>query len=522
MKHDTDDEQPYSMREMRRLLEAPLRRPWLVAIPLLVCLVLAVAVSLSLAPRYRSSTLILVAPDQMPSEFVSKMNTESIGQRLLTLRQEVQSRTRLEEVARALDPYGMIGREPIIQTIEKMRAAVKVTIKGKDAFSIEFEHTDPKMAMLVADRLTTLFMEDVVGERERQVSQAYQFIESQLEEARQELQVKEEALRDFKQRHMGTLPEQVNSNLATLQRLQLEHQTVAEALAKANETLLLLESGLTVSGTRAPGADGAQMGPAQTLAALRVQLQQFLARYTPEHPDVLALKARIANLEKQVQATAEAAAEAEPDAAPEALDPAQALARAQIIKARNDVERHQQRLAEVEQEIARFQARVEATPQREQEIRTLTRDYQQLGENYAELLSKKLEAEMSAKLEQYSKGQQFRVIDPAYLPERPSFPNHWLFALGGGLCGLLLGTGLTVVVDFLDPTVKDLEDVRDLLPFPVVAVMPYVRPKDARRLAAAHESPNASATRPPDGVKAQKGRRRAVPFRPRLRGGKRR
>ena len=226
------------VRELRRLAEAPLRRPWLVIVPLVLSLGIAVALSLLLPPRYSSSTLILVAPDPMPSNLVPQMNTERISRRLQTLRQEVQSRTRLEMVARELDPYGTVGKEPLINTIERMRDAVAVQVKGNDAFSIAFEHRDPKMAMLVADRVTTLFMEEVAGARERQVSTAYEFIEKQLQDARQQLEEKENALRDFKEQHMGQLPEQVQANLATLQRLQLEQQTIADGLRKATDALL--------------------------------------------------------------------------------------------------------------------------------------------------------------------------------------------------------------------------------------------------------------------------------------------
>ena len=172
--------QPYSMRELQRLAEAPLRRPWLVLVPLVLVLAGAVGSSFLIAPRYRSSTLILVAPDQMPANFMPQISTERMARRLQTLRQEIQSRTRLETVARDLDPYGTLGKEPLISTIERMRGAVTVSVKGNDAFSIEFEHRDPRMAMLVADRLTTLFMEEVAGGRERQVAEAYQFIESQM------------------------------------------------------------------------------------------------------------------------------------------------------------------------------------------------------------------------------------------------------------------------------------------------------------------------------------------------------
>ena len=457
------------MRELQRLAEAPLRRPWLLIVPLLLSLGVAVALSFLLPPRYRSSTLILVAPDPMPSNLVPQMTTEKVGRRLATLRQEVQSRTRLETVAREFDPYGTLGKQPLINTIERMRDAVTVTVKGNDAFSIEFEHPDPKMAMLVADRLTTLFMDEVVGASSRQVSNAYEFIEQQLQDARQQLEQKETALRDYKEQHMGQLPEQVQANLATLQRLQLEQQTTAESLRKATDALLLLQS-VDSGSDVTPGTGGAP----DSLSAMRALLSQLKTRYTDQHPDVRALKSRIDALEK-------AQAGAAPGAPP--IDPVAAALQQRVREARLEVQSQRERLADVDRRIAAFQARVEAAPRREQEILGLTRDYQKLSENYTQLLSKKLDAEMASRLEQQQKGQQFRILDPAYLPEKPSFPNRGLFALAGLLLGLLLGASLAVVVDVLDPTIKDAESVAAAFSFPVLAVIPYVKPREQVRLA---------------------------------------
>jgi polysaccharide chain length determinant protein (PEP-CTERM system associated) len=422
-------------------------------------------------PRYSSSTLILVAPEQVPANFIPQMVTERVARRLQTLRQEVQSRTRLETVARELDPYGTLGKEPLINTIERMRSATTVTVKGNDAFGIEFEHTDPKMAMLVADRLTTLFMEEVAGARERQVSEAYQFIDSQMQEARQRLEEKETALAEYKQRHMGQLPEQTQANLATLQRLQLEQQSMADNLRKAMDAQLLLEAGSQAAG----GAPGGAAEP-DPLAVLRAQLAQLRTRYTDKHPDVKALVSRIAALESAAPTAAA------PSAPP--VDAAAEAAQRRVEQARLEVQELRRRLAEVDKRIAAFQARVEAAPEREQEIVGLTRDYQKLSESYTQLLSKKLEAEMASHLEQRYKGQQFRVIDPAYLPVQPSFPNRRLFALAGALAGLLLGVGLAVVIDHLDPTFKEADEASTALNLPVLALIPYVRRRDQRRLAA--------------------------------------
>jgi polysaccharide chain length determinant protein (PEP-CTERM system associated) len=335
------------------------------------------------------------------------------------------------------------------------------------------------MAMLVADRLTTVFMEEVVGSRQKQVSTAFEFIEKQLQDARQQLEEKEAALRDYKEKHMGQLPEQVEANLSTLQRLQLEQQSVADSLRKAQDTLLVIES------ARAPeAAPAGATPPPDSLTGMRALLAQLRTRYTDEHPDVKALQSRIEAMEK-ASATAAAAAAAEPNAPPPdpALAAAVAAQQLRLREARIEVQSLRSRLVEVDQRIAAFQARVEAAPRREQEILGLTRDYQKLSENYSQLLSKKLDAEMASRLEQQEKGQEFRVLDPAFMPERPSFPNRPLFAVAGVLVGLLLGVGLAVAIDVLDPTMKDAATVADTFSFPVLAVIPYVKPREQMRLA---------------------------------------
>jgi succinoglycan biosynthesis transport protein ExoP len=452
-------------QELRRLVEAPLRRPGHVLVPFVLVLGAGIALSFVLPKRYVSSTLILVAPDKLPESFVPTMATERIAKRLQTMRQEILSRTRLERVARELDPYKSLDKEPIVQTIERMRDAIKVNVKGADAFSIEFEHPDPQVAMLVTDRLTSLFMEEVVGARERQVADAYDFIESQLAESRKELEGKDAELRRYKEKHMGTLPEQMVSNLSTLQRLQLEQQSLAESLRKAIDQQIVLEgsarSAAAAAGTAAP-AD---------LPALRSQLAQLRLRYTDEHPDVQALVARIAELQQ-----------ARPVSTGSGLEAGDDEPRTRVDQARREVALLREQQADLERRMAQFSARVETAPRTEQEIQSLTRDYQKLSENYSALLAKKLDAQMASRLERRSKGEQFRIVDPAFLPVKPSFPDHFTFALWGGLLGLLIGLALAVSADFLDPSVRDVRALETALPFPVVGVIPHIGRRQIRRI----------------------------------------
>lgn len=450
---------PHGPRSLADYAEIPLRRPLHMLVPLCLVMTVAVAASLLVPSKYRSSTLILVESEKVPESFVPNMATESSSKRLMTIRQEVLSRTRLERVVSELDPYRTLGKEPMTVAVERMREAIEISVKGNDAFRIDYVHRHPQTAMVVANRLATLFIEEVSRGREEQVAGAYRFIEAQLTEARQELEKRERTVRSYKEQHMGTLPEQMTANLSTLQRLQLEHQAVVESVRTAVERLRQLESD--------PAAAAAGTDPvAQELAQLRTQLVTLRLRYTEEHPDIKALVGRVARLEQQM---------ARAEGAPSPRSP--------LEEARAEVKRLKGRQDELERRMGVFQARVEHSPRTEQELGTLNRDYQKLNEHYLRLLDKKLDAQAAADREKRWRGEHFRVLDPANLPEQPVFPNRLRFLAVGLVLGLLAGAGLCLVAEQLDHSINRVDELEAVISVPVLATIPHVaRPPALRRV----------------------------------------
>jgi uncharacterized protein involved in exopolysaccharide biosynthesis len=128
----------------------------------------------------------------------------------------------------------------------------------------------------------------------------------------------------------------------------------------------------------------------------------------------------------------------------------------------------------LEQRIAEFQARVEQVPRTEQQLATLTRDYNKLHENYLALLNKKLEAQMAERLEKRWKGQNFRILDPADLPESPFSPNRPLLLTAGILLGLIAGLGASVGAELLDHSIKNVRELETVLPYPILATVPHI------------------------------------------------
>lgn len=457
-------------RELVEYLEAPLRRPLVALVPFVLIVTAAVVAGFLAPKRYQSSTLILAEPDKVPDSFVTKVSTESAQKRLDTLRQEIMSRTRLERVIRDVDPYSeTAGNEPLSDTLDRMRSSISISVKGNDAFAVEFVHTQPHKAMQVANRIATLFIEEAAKQREEQVEEAYEFIDSALQEARRQLEQKEEAVRRYKESHMGTLPEQLSANLSTLQGLQTQQQTLAESVRAARERQSALERNLSdqLRGTGTPGT--VSLDPFTEINQLRSQLAALRGRYTDEHPDVKLLLSRLASLEKSLEGTSEAS-----KSDTSGVDPAATLIRAQLEQVKREVAALQTKQADLDQRIAVYQARVEMGPRTEQEVATLTRDYQKLKDNYFSLLSKKHEAQMAAKLEQRWKGVQFRILDPAHVPERPVFPKRSLFVMAGIVLGLVVGLGAALAVEALDHSVKSVRELGIVLPYPLLATIPHV------------------------------------------------
>ena len=468
---DLEDAGEDSVRwsQVRHFLYAPVRRPLLVVLPWIGVLLLSAAALFVLPKKYMSSALVLVESEKVPESFIPKVATRDPAQRLEAVRPEILSRTRLERVLEETKPYPDIASKT--RAVDKMRESIVIYVSGNDGFNIQFYHRDPLKAQEVTDRLARLFIDETIKSRAQQVEGAVDFLVTQVKDARTELESKDAALRRYKEERMGKLPEQLDANLATMQMLQREMQMVEENLMFAREKQDALARGVERSSARVLPAASAPAGTAE-LAELNRTLAELRTRYKDTHPDVETMRSRVSRLEARL---AEArAAEAPAGEAPAQADPASSLTREQLESARLEVRKLEERRRDLEGRIAALRVNVEETPRTEQELATLTRDYKKLDENYTALLSKQLEAQMSGRLEQRWKGERFRMLDPASLPEKPVFPKPSLFLGLGAVLGLFVGLGAALTAEYLDPTVKDSEVLQAVQGYPVLASVPHL------------------------------------------------
>jgi uncharacterized protein involved in exopolysaccharide biosynthesis len=135
---------------------------------------------------------------------------------------------------------------------------------------------------------------------------------------------------------------------------------------------------------------------------------------------------------------------------------------------------------ELKQQVALYQRRIEDTPRREQELALLTRDYDLLKTNYQSLMDKKMQAQMAQNLERKQQGEQFKILDPARVPEKPVKPDRDKILLIGAVIGLALGLGLTWFRESMDQSFHTVSEVESYLELSVVAMIPNLKEEERK------------------------------------------
>ena len=467
------------------------RRKWLVISSILAGVMVAGVLCLVLPKSYRSSTLIVIENQKIPDDYVKGIGGASIEERLTMIQQQVMSRTLLSQIIEEFKLYeGQVEQEGLESTIEGMRKAIKVETVGTtgargksvEAITISFSHENPMTAMKVTAKLASLFIEENLKVREQLVTGVSDFLELELHDAQKALEAQEQAISQYKSKHIGLLPEQMEANLRSLDRLQTDLNATDELIHSLTDKVSLAEksikeyeaSGTThvASGTTATSHAG--MDPlVGRLRELERNLTTLLAaEYTETYPDIVETRQEIKSVKKQLAAKyGDPAKEKDGDAA-KTFDPYLR----ELIKQRNElrvevssVKDRRQRLAE---HIREFEHRVEQTPSREQDVMILMRDYENMQKNYQALLDKRLNAHVAENLEKRQKGEQFRVLDPANLPQTLDKPNRLLIMVLGLSGGCGLGVVLAIGLDQVNPTFKRREEVEMLPGMRVLAAIP--------------------------------------------------
>ena len=482
------DEQESVKRDYVAIL---IRRRWYLIAPLLICGLLGAVVAQVWPLLYKSEALILVEQQKVPEQYVMPNVITNLQTRLDAMTQQILSRTRLVSL---IEQFNLYPRErarlPMDDVVDRMHKNIDVSLvqtAGRQGdvtgFRITYLADNPRVAQRITNELTSMFIDESIRERTQQSTDTTEFLTSQLNDAQNDLAAQEAKLREYKMKFLGELPEQQTSNLQILSSLQAQLYAAEEALQRAEQQRTYLSAmreqyeALTTPQVTADGSillpGTVQKPPALvqaegTLLDLQKQLQQAQAMFGDRYPDVIQLKGQIADWKQTIQqleaestAKGSAAPKKDKTPAPAAGSPATRLSLAEIesrLKAL-EIETASDRkdVADIEARIKDVQARLSMTPVREQQLAEITRTYENSREQYQSLLQKKLQSELASNLDKRQQGEQFRILDPASLPQKA---EGRLQILGAGwVLGLCLGIGLAILREFAQARVHDENDL---------------------------------------------------------------
>jgi len=471
--------------EILKLFEIGWRRKWVILVPFLVIFLLVTVWALYQPNLYRSTSSIFIEPQKVPSEYVRSTVTTDIEGRMRSISQQLTSRTKLLKVIEKLDLYPEKVKkgappEVLVATMREDLTVENPNSRDGNFFMVHYIHKDPTKAMLAVSNLVSMFIQESLQVREQQAEGTTEFIEDELAKLKVTLEEQEQAVQRYKASFMGELPAQLEANLRILANLQVQMTSNQESQRELENRLMIVEqetsrlegemdlarSHLNEDGTKT--ISGTTLNQLVTqMDKLRASISNMESMYTSRHPDLVAAKRELARLEETFKkARADLAKSNSSNRKPAVADqiPVYSMELSNLRRQMTEVKPRLASLRTEEknlrQQITDYKKRIESTPLREQQLTQLTRDYENTKANYEDLLTKKMEAQMSENLEKRQKGEKFQILDPANFPEKPYLPNRPKLMALGLAGGLGAGIGLALLLEALFPAFYSLKQLQ--------------------------------------------------------------
>ena len=272
--------------------------------------------------------------------------------------------------------------------------------EAPDVLKLSFEYSNPKVAQQITGQLANNYIDEGYRERIQRAEDATRFLTAQVARSDAELEAKGKQVQDLERRYEGSLPEELEPNLAELGRLQ-------------NQLSMINQQITTQRLTPTAGGQPVAMTPEQELPVLQMKLAGLRAEYSDEYPDVIQLKEQIADLKQQIRNDRSAGA-ATSSASSDGVGN-------EAVSAQSGLE---SQAAMLSAQIGSLNARIAVTPVHGQELDALKRDYDALDTEYHNLLKKQLGAQLRLTLEERHQDERLRLLEVANLPTAPIRPNR--------------------------------------------------------------------------------------------------
>mgnify|MGYP000588963263 CR=1 FL=1 len=526
------------------------RHKYLVIIPALILIVVSAAVAYLLPATYKSEGLILIESQEIPHDLVRSTVTSYADQRIEIIKQRIITTS---NVMRIVNKYNLYPNErrksppsEIVDlfrenmVVEMVDATVTDPRSGRSkhasiAFTVSFLDKSSEFSQKVANELVTKFLTENVRTRTERASETQAFLEEEANKFQRKIQLLEKKIAEFKDEYSDSLPELLQFNLTSVERLQdeltvnrnqimtLKDQITTMTLEQANLQTYLASSPLIGNGNdrQSPSIESQliqtkidysrlnakyssnhpdviqlkrQIKSLETelgidssnkdeltveLRLVKQQLLELQQRYASNHPDVKALLAQVETIQSQLKKLDTKVSDVKlSDNKSDQLNPIHNPIYLQLNSKIDSSERETVRLrsrqVEVETKLADFEQRVVRTHQVQRAHDDLIRDHANNLAKYKELRAKQLEAELAQNLESENKGESFTLIEPPLVPTEAEKPNRPKILAIGVVVSIGTGLGLALLAEMLFGGVRGYNEITRITGLAPLVVLPII------------------------------------------------
>lgn len=434
-----------------------LNRGWRwIVVTSIVTAVSGVVAARFIPDHYEASADLLMSDSRIPDRFVPKTVEGAVAEQLEEIRGTVLTRRVLADVIRETGLYAdRLEKGSMSDLADQLRSDLTFTYTRNSnansiAVNVSLKGSDPEPVAKTVNAIADKMIDTAAASRSDKAKLTTRFMQREFERADEALRNHQRKLAEFRAQHRGSLPEQQDSTISKLERLEIQRRSLVLQINELEQRV-----------ARAARTGGSSGSPEDSeLAALHARLAKALAVYTDDHPTVISLRNQIKNYKSPSDGslgTEGSLVSLEENRRQEML--------AEIGTARA-------RIREIDSEVAHLDKMVESTTDITEEYSSLEREEQILNENYNEYLRKLKEAELSQSLENAQQGGRLSLVEAAVPPRSPMIPR-WVYTAVALVLAAVLGMTSAVVRELLFfPVVIDEAHLESVTRTPVISSIP--------------------------------------------------
>ena len=461
---------------------------WLVG-PAFAGIVISTVVAFMMEDTFQSTAMIRVVPQQISDSIIRSISSQDVSDRIQSMAQQIVSRTTLTALITRYNLYkDDLKREPMEDVLTKMKAAIKITpafpvaaitaSRSIPAMQVQFSYRDRIMAMKVCADLVSQFMSTSSTDVLNNQLAANTFLNDEFEAAKRDLDAADQKLQDYRLRNTGKLPEEQQTNFASMSALEQRLNSLQDVSTRNSEKQMNYETSLHIAKDRlatVKATTGTSMVRNQKLLETERDIQDLQSkitsmkdRYTDNYPDLQAAKDRLAVLKRE-RDEASKATPAPTDNGPESSVSARERQDAQasveaiesaLKSAKMEEAANAREIAATNGQLRALQSRIQEAPAGEKEYTELMRDREIAKAQFEQAQAKMVLAKQSLNMERQRQGETLELLDQASTPTTPTEPKRAMIIPLGVVGGVLVGIILVAIRELRDTSLKNLKDAR--------------------------------------------------------------